>query len=153
MPRPRKPTALLEAVGAFAKNPSRARQRENEPVPEGPLGDPPKEWTDGAEHNHTFVELLRAWHEIVDEAPFGVLTSSDRDHVEATCYLKYKIRRAARGYGKATSGDFAQLNHNLSQMGLIPSERSRVNGKKKQPEAAGEWARLAEQQRRPVRVK
>jgi hypothetical protein len=153
MSRPRKPTALLELNGAFAKNPSRRRERENEPVPEGPLGPPPEDWVKGAEHSQTFVELLKAWDEIVNEAPFGVLTSSDRDHVEATCYLKHKIRRAARGYGKCTSGDYAQLNKCLSQMGLIPSERSNVQGKKKQPEVANEWARLASQQRRPVRVK
>jgi hypothetical protein len=143
MPRPRKPTKLLEISGAFAKNPARARARENEPLPEGPLGPPPGEWTRGAESNQRCVELLRAWQEIVDQACFGVLTSSDRDLVELTCYLKYKIRRAAAGYGKATSGDFAQLNRNLGQMGLIPSERSRVSGKKKSAEVASEWATVA----------
>jgi hypothetical protein len=148
MPTPRKPSRLLEISGAFAKNPSRRRARENEPVPEGPLGPPPKEWTDGAEHNQRCVELLKAWNEIVAQASFGVLTSSDRDLVEVTCYLKYRIRRAVAGYGKATSGDYAQLNRNLGQMGLIPSERSRVSGHKKTAEVASEWAGLAKGLRR-----
>ncbi len=148
MPALRKPTALLIANGAFAKNPARARARENEPVPEGPLGDPPREWTSGAEHNARYGRLLKAWNEIVQAAPFGVLTSSDRDIVELACYLKVKIRRADEGYGKATSGDFAQLRGILAQLGMIPSERSRVSAKKKQPEVANEWAQLAATQSR-----
>jgi len=150
MPRSRKPSALLEASGAFDKNPARRRARENEPIPEGPLGDPPSEWLQGADHNLRFQALIEIWNELVGQACFGVLTSSDRFHVEATCYLAYKIRRASAGYGKATSGDFAQLNRNLAQMGLIPSERSRVNGKKKQPEVATEWALVAKQRTRTV---
>ena len=148
MPARRKTTALLEINGAFARNPSRGRAREDEPIPEGPLGDPPAEWREGAKTNNRFVELLKAWQELVEQASFGVLTSADRDVVELACYLKYKIRRAAAGYGKATSGDFAQLRGILGQVGLIPSERSRVSGGKKSKQAANEWAQLASQKRR-----
>jgi hypothetical protein len=148
MPARRKSTALLEASGAFDHNPARRRDREGEPTPEGPLGDPPQEWIDGKESNARFQALLKCWAEIVEQAPFGVLSSMDRTHVESTCYLMYKIRRAAAGYGKSTSGDFAQLNKNLSQMGLIPSERSRVKSSQKTAEVAGEWAELAAEQQR-----
>lgn len=146
--RPPKPTKLLEIGGAFKKNPARGRARADEPVPEGPLGPPPAEWTAGAEKNARLAALLRAWQEIVDQAAFGVLTSADRDLVELACYLKYKIRRASAGYEKATSGDFAQLNRILGQIGLVPSERSRVSGRKKAKEVASEWAKLAGSQRR-----
>jgi hypothetical protein len=120
-------------------------------MPEGPLGDPPAEWVDGAaKGNGRFETLIAIWGELVAQAPFGVLSSMDRMHVEATCYLMHKIRKASAGNGKATSGDYAQLNRNLSQMGLIPSERSRVKGQAKAAEVASEWAELAaehEQQR------
>jgi hypothetical protein len=148
MPARRKPTALLVASGAYAKNPARARDREDEPTPEGPLGDPPAEWTEGAASNQRYVEYLKAWAEIVAQAAFGVLTSADRDAVELAVLLKYKIRRAAAGYGKATSGDFAQLRALLGQFGLIPSERSRVKGARKSEEAASEWADVARERRR-----
>ena len=134
--------------GAFDKNPARARARADEPIPEGPLGDPPKEWVDGATQNQRMRDQLRAWQEIVDQAAFGVLTSADRDIVELASLLKVKIRRAAAGYGKATSGDYAQLNRILGQLGLIPSERSRVSGRKKAKEVASEWAKLANGKKR-----
>jgi hypothetical protein len=144
MPARRKPTALLEASGAFDHNPSRRRDREGEPIPEGPLGDPPAEWADGAaKGNGRYQTLIAIWHELIAQAPFGVLSCMDRMHVEATCYLMHKIRRASAGVGKATSGDYAQLNRNLSQMGLIPSERSRVKGQAKAAEVASDWAEVA----------
>ncbi|HKD60535.1 MAG TPA: hypothetical protein VKB47_08745 [Terracidiphilus sp.] len=148
MPARRKPTALLIASGAFAKNPARARDRENEPVPEGPLGDPPAAWVEGAANNQRFVEYLKNWREIVAQAAFGVLTSSDRWAVEKACTLKYKIDRAEAGYGKATSGDYNTLNKMLGQFGMTPADRSKVSGGKKTEEAAGAWAELAGQRRK-----
>ena len=152
MPARRKPTALLEASGAFDKNPGRRREREGEPVSEGPIGEPPADWLAGAAINARLAAQVELWREIVEMAQFGVLSSMDRIFVESTVFLMYKIRRAAAGLGKATSGDFAQLNKNLAQMGCIPSERSRVKGQTKTAEAAGEWAELAADQpkRAPV---
>lgn len=145
------PTAILEAKGAFRRNPSRGRARANEPRPTDPLGPPPQEWLDMAARNppsERHVKLLRAWEEIVAQAAFGVLTSADRDCVEAACYLKYKIREAGRdGYRKATAGDFAQLKTYLRSMGLTPEDRSRVSGTKKAAESASEWAKLAADRR------
>lgn len=143
MPARRKPSALLEASGAFDKNPSRRRARENEPIPEGELGNPPAEWVRDKGVKQRCADLFDIWTEIVSQAPPGVLTSADRMHVETLCYLMYRIRRAVAGYGKATAGDFNQLNKGLAQIGMIPSERSRVHGKKKQPEGEDEWASIA----------
>jgi hypothetical protein len=141
--RPPTPTPILEARGAFRRNPSRGRARENEPRPTDPLGPPPQEWLDKAATQDRFRKLVQAWEEIVAQAAFGVLTSADRDCVEAACYLKHKIREAARGYGKTTAGDFAQLKTYLRSMGLTPEDRSRVSGTKKAAESASEWAKLA----------
>jgi hypothetical protein len=138
MPRPPKPTALLELNGAFKKNPSRGRARADEPRPEDPLGPPPEDWVRRAEHSQKHIELLRAWEEIVGQAAFGVLTSADRDCVEMAARLKYKIR-----FEKWTSGDAAQLKVYLRSMGLTPEDRARVTGAKKSVETANEWAEAA----------
>lgn len=41
MARPRKPGNVLELKGAFKRNPARGKARENEPKPNGEIGDPP----------------------------------------------------------------------------------------------------------------
>lgn len=142
MARPRKPTALLELNGAFKKNPARALSRSNEPRPEDPLGPPPAEWVERSQHSQKHIEMLRIWDELTAQAAFGVLTSADRFHVEATVRLMYKIR-----FEKPTSGDYSQLNKCLGQMGLNPADRSRVSSAKKQEDTASEWARVAESRR------
>lgn len=151
MPARRKPTVLLEASGAFQKNPSRRRDREDEPVPEGPLGGPPEEWLEAAKAgNSQFQAWVKLWDEVTEMAQFGVLSSMDRIHVENICYLEYRIRRMVRGHTKWATSDFAECNKHLGQIGCIPSERSRVKGQTKTAEVAGEWAELAaEQQKRP----
>jgi hypothetical protein len=86
-----------------------------------------------------YIELLRAWNELVEQASFGVLTSADRDYVEAAAKLKYRIR-----FEKWTSGDVSQLDKFLGKMGLNPADRLKVSGVKKTVETASEWAKLAE---------
>lgn len=151
MPARRKPTALLEASGAFDKNPSRRRDREDEPVPEGPLGGPPEDWVTGAAAGSPQCQAwVNIWDEVTTMAQFGVLSSMDRMHVENICYLQHRIRRMARGAMKWSTSDFNELNKHLGQIGCIPSERSRVKGQTKTAEVAGEWAELAaDQQKRP----
>jgi len=145
MGRPRKPTEVLEFSGAFRKNPARRRARANEPKITTALGDPPREWLDGAELSGRFAALLSAWREIVAQDVLHVLNASHRDLVESTCYLKYKIRRASAGYGKSTSGDAAQLTANLRLMGMTPSDSSRVLDAVRGPKQEGhrgEWGEL-----------
>jgi len=151
MPARRKPTAMLEASGAFNKNPSRRRDREDEPIPEGPLGGPPEDWLEGAAAGSAQCQAwIKIWEEVTAMAQFGVLSSMDRIHTENICYLQHRIRRMARGYMKWSTSDFNELNKHLGQIGCIPSERSRVKGQTKTAEVAGEWAELAAcQQKRP----
>jgi hypothetical protein len=113
-------TAELDRRGAFKKNPSRARSRATEPSPKGPLGDPPEDFLskygDGP-------KLLKAWYELIAEAKEVLLTSGDRTHFEMTCRLKVRCQRNG-----AKTGDFAQLNRHLAQLGLTPASRSAVQG-------------------------
>jgi hypothetical protein len=70
---------------------------------------------------HERAELLAIWHEIVDQAPSGVLTSSDRLHVEMTCRLIYKIR-----VGTALAGDYSRVREFLGKMAMNPADRPKV---------------------------
>jgi hypothetical protein len=128
MGRNPKPAALLEFSPGYNKNPARKRARAKEPKIKPGLGDPPAEWVAGAEHNARFTGLLIAWKEIVEQDVCHVLNRSHRDLVEVACHLKYKIRRASAGYGRSTSGDFAQLTTVLGKMGMTPVDSARVAG-------------------------
>ena len=114
MGKPRKPTALLEASGAFAKNPARGRARANEPKPTGALGPPPG-WL-----NKTAVQC---WHDLVARVPYP-LTNADDNILAATAYLESKLRR-----GEANLGEIGQYTKCLQQMGMTPSARSNVQVK------------------------
>ena len=107
----RKPTRILERSGAFQKNPS--RRRNQEPVPVGPLGNPPERLD---------AEQLIFWRELESMCAKGVLTSADRWCVElaAVCMCKI-VRQEAKGY------DHALLRSLLSSMGLTPTDRSKLN--------------------------
>lgn len=137
MPRPRKPAKVLELSGAFRKNPARKKAREGELKIGTPLGPPPEEWVEKAPNSQRCKELLQAWHQILAQDVLGVLNISHRVLVENTCYLMYKIRQASRGYGKATSGDFAQLNSNLGCMGQRPDRSAQVAGAVRIPDRSG----------------
>ncbi len=144
MPRPRKPTKVLELSGAFKKNPSRKRARAGEPQIAAGLGDPPVEWVEGAPHNSRCAALLQAWNEIVAQDVLRVLNVSHRILVENTCHLIYKIRRASAGYGKATSGDFAQVAANLARMGMTPVDSPRVAEAVRVPERGSSTSNAAQ---------
>lgn len=127
MPRSRKPLAVLEISGATRKDPQRYRERKAAAklVTAG-LGDPPAEWTEGAEHNGRLKALVEIWNQIVAQDVLKVLNISHRLLVENTCHLMHKIRRASAGHGKATSGDYAQVKANLAVMGMTPIDSSKV---------------------------
>jgi hypothetical protein len=129
MSRPRKPTAALEASGAFKRNPQRRAARANEPVPTGPLGNPPSHF------NPYHVEI---WRELAAQAPPGVLTISDRWVLEICCTLMGKYRR-----GTATAGEMTRLMDCIRQIELTPSSRSSVSSPKKPKEKANRFARIA----------
>ena len=150
--RPRKPTAVLEASGAFEKDPQRRDARANEPASNGPIGNPP----DYFDENHRDV-----WFELADMAPDGVLAKSDRLHLEVAVRLTVKMRLAPAkmpkwlsylGKALTTLGmspldidemknafraalgingqELALLGATLTRMGMTPADRSRVHGEK-----------------------
>src|SRR5271155_4947919 len=73
----RKPSAILEASGAFGKNPN--RRRPHEPRSNQPVGDPP------AYLSPTEREI---WAAIVFDCPAGVLTAADRWVLAMACQLQ-----------------------------------------------------------------
>lgn len=125
--RPRTPISIADISGATRKNPQRYRERRTAAqIKQRGIGKPPKEWVDGAKTNARCATLVGIWKEIVGQDVLHVLNLSHRILVENTCHLMYKIRRASMGYGKATSGDYAQVKSNLAAMGMTPVDSPRV---------------------------
>jgi phage terminase small subunit len=115
MGRSPKPTSQL-APDAFRKNPKRARPAE--PIPNGPLGAPPK---------HLTAKEKATWRELESIAPAKVLTNADRWVVEIACRLMAKLRAEGIGGRSGVSvGEMTQLNQCLSRMGLTPADRPKI---------------------------
>jgi hypothetical protein len=113
MPRPRKPTAILELSGSFKKNPQRRAERDGEPTPAGPIGTCPRDLAD---------EVRAAWGEIVRTCPPGVLTKADRIAVRSAARLL-----AAENAGSIAVGERAQLHKLLGDLGMTPRGRAYVH--------------------------
>jgi hypothetical protein len=137
MGRPRNPDKVQEISGAWKKNPQRRRVQSEAVKNAAGIGKPPDEWVKDAETNGRCKELLRTWNQILAQDVLGVLNISHRILIENTCHLMYKIRRASQGYGRATSGDFAQVKANLAAMGMTPADSSRVAESVRIPERGG----------------
>ena len=113
MPRPRTPTAKLQAKGSFLKHPERKRARAQEPRPTGTIGQPPPR----------FRGMRRAiWLELVAIIPAGVAADCDRWAVELLVCLMSKFRS-----GRAKSSEAKQIESLLGKMGLTPADRSYVS--------------------------
>ncbi len=130
MPRPRKPTAVLELTGAFRKDPQRKRARSAEPVPTGEIGDAPV---------HFDAQLAAIWYEVISLIPAGVPTAADRIIVELTCSLVHGLRN-----GTSERGDKALLRSCLASLGMTPAERSKISVPKKTEELDAIGALAAE---------
>jgi hypothetical protein len=134
MARPRTPTAVLKLRGAFKKDPKRAAARQNEPVPTGPLGEPPTRF-DKYEK--------AAWSELAAIAPPGVLSNSHRWLVELACRLKARMDQHGVGGNFGLSvGEQAQFKDCLIRMGLTPADSSKVSVPKA-PETSSVFAVMA----------
>jgi hypothetical protein len=129
MARPRKPTAVLDLVGAFKKDPQRKAARVNEPQSCGPIGEPPL---------HFSEELKPLWKELVSLAPAGVLTVADRWTVEVACRMMLLLRQPPTYQADDASGTLVErpawgsaevnaLMRCLGSMGLTPVDRSKVS--------------------------
>lgn len=115
MARPRKPSNILELNGAFKRNPSRGRARENEPVPIGEIGDPP---------DHMPSNVAECWREIVGFAHPGVLCKADRLIVEHAARILSSLRADQWRGNPALLNRFEVV---LGKLGMSPADRSRVS--------------------------
>ena len=122
MPRPRTPTSILEARGAYVTHPERRAERVNEPQPTAPLGAAP---------DHLTKEQKKIWRELVRIAPPGVLANCDRWIVERCVQLVAKMRA-----GNLMALEGSQLITCLSKLGMTPVERSKVSPVLQTPQSA-----------------
>lgn len=113
MARPRTPTKLLDARGAFKKDPQ--RKRHGEPEVRDPLGSPP-DWL-------TEFQLVE-WREIVHRAPLGVLTAADWHSVAiaSVLYAEFKTDAASMPVARITT-----LEKLLGKFGMSPSDRAKLS--------------------------
>lgn len=112
MGRPRTPTNILDARGAFDKNPQRKR---TDPATSGPIGDAPA---------HLNEMEAAIWAEVLEIAPQGVLTCADRFAVEEMCRLVAEVRV---GGNEMTSANRSLLRTYLGQFGMTPADRAKIN--------------------------
>jgi len=136
MTRPRKATALLEMSGSIKKDPKRYANRADEPRPTSPIGDPPAEFLKETKEAQT---KLRIWHEIIADAPDGVLTGCDRMMLANAC----RIQGAIEG-GDYSAALLGQMRTYLGDMGMTPAGRSKVAAPKKQNGATNPWEEFAQ---------
>ena len=113
MARPRTPTAILDARGAFRKDPQ--RRRDGEPEVREPIGAMPGYFDESQKV---------AWKQITNQAPMGVLTEADTGAVEMASILMAEMRT---DWGNFTVGKIGRLQALLGQFGMTPSERARLN--------------------------
>src|ERR1041385_1866813 len=88
MPRPRTPTATLEAAGSFIRHPERRAARALEPQPQASLGDAPA---------HLSEDEQAVWAEIASLFASGVATNQDRIAFELLACLISQFRNNRAG--------------------------------------------------------
>lgn len=116
MPKPRTPSAALEARGSFAHNPDRKR----EDFSAGPFDStPPAYFTE---------DQCAVWKEIVGVLPATVLQSTDRMAVELTSRLIANFR--SLDDANVSMAQVAQIRTALATLGMTPADRSRVSAAK-----------------------
>lgn len=89
--------------------------RKNEPQPTGDLGPPP---------SHLSKEQVVCWNELADISAPGVLTNSDRWAVELAACFMAQHRNEPKLMMASSYNLLARL---LSQLGMTPADRSRIN--------------------------
>lgn len=127
--RPPKPLLLLEQSGQTKKNPGRYADRGPEPETSGPIGDPPVEFDRAA----NALELKALWHKLVDEAPIGLLTASDREYLAKVCRVGVEAQRPGKNYLRALE----IYGRMLKGLGMTPEGRA-IRGMGGKAAAAGQ---------------
>lgn len=112
MPKPRTPSAVLEARGAFAHNPDRKR----EDFQSGEFDKSAPEYFSPGQ--------VAVWNEIVCLLPPSVLQATDRLAVELTARLVARFR--SQGDADVSMAQVAQIRTALASLGMTPADRSRV---------------------------
>ncbi len=116
MPKPRTPSNVLEARGAFAHNPDRAR----EDFESGAFDKVAPAYFNACQ--------VLVWNEMVGLLPESVLQATDRMAVELTARLVARFR--SQNDDDVTSAQVAQIRTALASLGMTPADRSRVSSKK-----------------------
>lgn len=119
MARPRTPTKILEARGAFKKDPQRKR---NEPVVTTPLGSPP-DWFDRNQAD--------AWGELVSRVPPGIATSADWP---VMCQCAVMFAKFVSSPTEFTAAEHGRLSALLGKFGFSPSDRASLGVEKPKDE-------------------
>ena len=128
MSRPRTATKVLELKGSFKHDPQRKRARENEPVTDKPLGNPPRHLT----KNQKVI-----WKEIQSKAIEDVLNYSDRLIVEMISVLLDDFRT---NYSEFSASKLSRLESMLAKIGMTSADRSRISVEKKTTDENDPWA-------------
>lgn len=116
MPAPRKPTTLLQLVGAFDKNPQRARV---DPVSAPLKLAPPRPKP---------ITFAQAWNLIAKSCPEGVLAERDRIWLELAAALFVEYRN--HGIAELHPAKLSRLTSMLASLGMSPADASRVSAAK-----------------------
>ena len=112
MSRPRTATAILDARGAFSKNPNRKR---TDPKVTNPF-------PSRAPSNMNPLQV-KWWHRIRKMVPQGVLTGADQlsVHLAAVLWCEFMVDAA-----NMPSGRIAQMRGVMGTLGLSPSDRAKL---------------------------
>jgi len=125
--RPAIPKNIHILKGTGKVHPERMRERENEPENVNPVGEP---------FEHLDENLKSAWREIVSLSIEGVLGEADRLAIEQAARLLIKCRNQFTHDGEvvpSTAQEQNQFFKYLSQFGMLPADRSKINMPKKKP--------------------
>lgn len=107
--RPRKPSAIMEASGAFDRDPQRRRK---DPETTGELGRPPR---------HLKPDRAKIWKEIAKNLPVGVARNADRLAFEILVELTFQFR-----FGEVTGAQLSNMSSLIARFGGTPSDRAKV---------------------------
>jgi phage terminase small subunit len=112
MARPRTATAILDARGAFAKNPKRKREdpKVSDPFPT-------------VAPSHLDPLQVKCWHIIREITPATVLQGADILAVELAACLYAEFRSDPK---EMNNGRIGQLRAALGVLGLSPADRARL---------------------------
>ena len=112
MGRPRTPTNVLNARGAFETHSDRRKAREGEAVGDGEIGNAPRTLSKAGK---------KAWRYLVGQCPEGVLTGADRAAMELVAGAYAEIWNKEK---PITIPHRQTVFAMLGKFGLTPSERA-----------------------------